>query len=317
MPSRPKATSNLTFEQKKKICLWNEENAALMQLHLAAMAMRDFNLVKAPVQGTISSILSDRKKYLHVKAADLKCKRTRPLVLPAVDEELANWVLYCQSKSVMPSGDLIKAKAKRFAMLSGIQDDQLLSFSYGWIQAFQKRHGFRNMSAHGESCSVNTWVIPAQRDAIQERLKGVSLIDIYNMDERGLFYCPAPDKTIAWRQVEGSKKSKNRVTVALTCNADGSDEREPFIIGHANKPHCFQKKCSNRLELYYRSNLKALMTGVLFQEWLQEFDDYMRSQRRKVVLLLDNSSAHTVYGMELQTVAVLFLPSNTTSICSQ
>nr|CCA25828.1 AlNc14C323G10616 [Albugo laibachii Nc14] len=99
--------------------------------------MREFNLVKAPVQGIISGILRDRKKYLLVKAADLKCKRTRPLVFPAVDKELANWVLQCQSKRVMLSGDLIKAKAKRFETLSIVQEDQLLSFSNGWLQAYQ------------------------------------------------------------------------------------------------------------------------------------------------------------------------------------
>nr|CCA26566.1 putative CENPB/ARS binding proteinlike protein [Albugo laibachii Nc14] len=202
MPSRPNATGNLTFEQKKKICLWNEENAALTQLQLAAMAMREFNLVKAPVQGTISGILHDRKKYLL----------------------LANWVMHCQSKRVILSGDLIKAKAKRFATLSGVQDDQLLSFSNGWLQAFHNRHSFRHMSAHGESGSVNTGAIPAQRDAIREHLKGVSLAEIDNMDETGLFYCLETDKIIVRRQVEGSMKSNPSVTIALTCNADGSDK---------------------------------------------------------------------------------------------
>nr|CCA23053.1 AlNc14C178G8163 [Albugo laibachii Nc14] len=133
--------------------------------------MCEFNLVKAPVQGIISGILRDRKKYLIVKEADLKCKRTRPLVFPAVDKVLANWVLQCQSKRVMLIGDLIKAKAKRFATVSSVQDEQLLSFSNGWLLAFQKRHGFRHMSANGESGSVNTGAIHAQRDAIRERLK--------------------------------------------------------------------------------------------------------------------------------------------------
>ena len=61
---------------------------------------------------------------------------------------------------------MIKAKAKRFATLSGVQDDQLLSFFNGWLQAVQKRHGFRHMCAHGASGSVNAEAIPAQRDAI-------------------------------------------------------------------------------------------------------------------------------------------------------
>lgn len=312
MPSRPKQVGNLTYEQKK-ICLWHDANAALTQSQLADKAKREFGLFKAPVQGTISGILRDRQKFLHVKDIDLKSKRTRALAFPAVDEALANWVLQCQAKRVMLSGDLIKARAKRFATLSGIPDDQLLSFSNGWLQAFQGRHGFKQVSAHGESGSVNSEEIPAQRDAIREHLKGVPLADIYNMDETGLFYCLAPDKTIAQRQVEGSKKSKTRVTVALMCNADGSDKREPFIIGHAKKPRCFQKKTGDQLGFYYRSNLKAWMTGVLFREWLCELDNDMRAQKRNIVLLLDNASAHTTHDMELKSVTVVFLPPNTTA----
>nr|CCA27684.1 putative CENPB/ARS binding proteinlike protein [Albugo laibachii Nc14] len=217
----------------------------------------------------------------------------------------------------MLSVDLIKAIAKRFASLSVVQDDQLLSFSKGWVQAFQKRQGFRHMSARGESGSVNIGAISLQRDAIRERSKGVSLGDMYNMDETELFHCLALEKTIARRQVEGSKKRKTRVTVALTCNAEGSDKCEPFIIGHANKPRCFQKKSGDQLGFYFRNNLKAWMTGALFQEWLQEFDDDMGSQRRNVVLILDNALAHTVYNMELQSVtAVPFLPTQHGS-CSQ
>nr|CCA27075.1 hypothetical protein TRIADDRAFT_5525 [Albugo laibachii Nc14] len=85
------------------------------------------------------------------------------------------------------------------------------------------------------------------------------------MDETGLFYCVAPDKTIARRPVEVSKKIQTRVTVALTCNADGLDKCEPFIIGYANKYRCFQKKSGDQLGFYYRSNLKAWMNSVLFQ----------------------------------------------------
>nr|CCA18680.1 predicted protein putative [Albugo laibachii Nc14] len=160
MPSRPKQVGNLTYEQIM-ICQWDDANGALTQSQLADKAKREFGHFKAPVQRTISGILRDRQKLVYVKDVDLKSKRTRALAFPAVDEALANWVLQCQSKRVMLSGDLIKARAKRFATLSGISDDQLLSFSNGWLQAFQGRHGFKQLSAHGESGSVNSEEIPA------------------------------------------------------------------------------------------------------------------------------------------------------------
>ena len=96
----------------------------------------------------------------------------------------------------MLSEDLIKASAKRFTTFRGIQEDQLLLFSNGWLRAFQRRHVLKQLSTHGESGSVNSGKIPTQRDAIRERLKEVPLAEIHNMDVTGLFYCLAPDKTI-------------------------------------------------------------------------------------------------------------------------
>nr|CCA22152.1 hypothetical protein TRIADDRAFT_5525 [Albugo laibachii Nc14] len=275
MSSRPKQVGNLTYEQKKKIREWHDANVAPTQSPLADKAKCEFGL-KAP--------------------------RTRELVFPEVDEALANWVLLCQAKRVMLSDDLIKGRASQFATLSGIPDDQLLSFSSVWLQAFQGRHGFKQLSAHGENDSVKSEKITAQHDANRERLKGIPVADIYKIDEKGLLYHLEPNRNIAQRQVEGSKKSKTRVTVALICNANGSEKREPFDIDHVKKLRCFQKKVRDQLGFYYRSNLKAWMTGFLFREWMCELDNDMRTQKRNSVYLLDNSSAHTAYGMELNSV---------------
>ena len=55
------------------------------------------------------------------------------------------------------------------------------------------------------------------------------------------------------------------------------------------------------------------MTGVLFREWLHDLEYDMRAQKRNIVLLLDNASAHTAHDMEVKTVKVVFLPPSTTS----
>ena len=119
---------------------------------------------------------------------DLKSKRTRFPAFLAVDEVLANWTLQCQAKLVMLSGDLMKARAKLFKTLSNIQIDKLILFSNECLLDFQGRHGLQHLSTQGESGSVNSEKIFVQRNAIRERLKGVPLAGIYNMDETGLFY---------------------------------------------------------------------------------------------------------------------------------
>jgi hypothetical protein len=83
-----------------------------------------------------------------------------------------------------------------------------------------------------------------------------------------------PDQTIASRQIEGMKKNKARISVALAlcASADGREELEPFFIVNYLKPRAFQKKSAKQLSLYYRANCKASMTALLFQEWLLKFD---------------------------------------------
>ena len=160
-------------------------------------------------------------------------------------------------------GDLIKARAKCFATLSGIQDDQLLVFSNWWIQYFQGRHGFKQVSIHDESGSENLEKKPTQRDAIWIRLKGFPIADIYSMCKKEMFYCLEPDKTLNQRQVGGSRKEQESCDVRCDVQSDGSDKPEALIISHAKKPHRFQKKTGSQLVVNYRSNHKAWMTVVL------------------------------------------------------
>ncbi len=57
------------------------------------------------------------------------------------------------------------------------------------------------------------------------------------------------------------------------------------------------------------------MTGAIMEEWLELFDRRMAG--RKVLLLLDNFSAHesALQGLQLHNVRVVFLPPNATLRC--
>ena len=79
-----------------------------------------------------------------------------------------------------------------------------------------------------------------------------------------------PDWGLSDCQQSGVKGNKNRLTYALTSNADGSDKLPPFIIGKAAQPCAFQKKSSTQLGFYYQSNAKAWMTAQLYQDWIQQ-----------------------------------------------
>ena len=69
---------------------------------------------------------------------------------------------------------------------------------------------------------------------------------------------------------------QSRITIALTANADGSDKLQPFFIGKAKKPRCFDKKSGQAHGFLHRNNTKVWMTGVFFQEWLANLDKTMK-----------------------------------------
>lgn len=124
-----------------------------------------------------------------------------------------------------------------------------------------------------------------------------------------------PDRTLATRRLSGRKKSKERLSIALCANADGSHKLHPLVIGKYANPRCFKHVNIVNLPITYRSNGKAWMLTTLFQEWLLDFDYQVGIKHNKqcVLLLLDNCTSHKLDNLTLENVEVYFLPPNTTS----
>ena len=101
-----------------------------------------------------------------------------------------------------------------------------------------------------------------------------------------------PDRGLMDKPSSGIKGNKNRLTYALTTNADGSEKLPPFVIGKATRPRAFQKKTGAQLGFYYRNNAKAWMVTKIYQEWLCDWDEKLRRQERHILLLQDNFSVH-------------------------
>ncbi len=74
------------------------------------------------------------------------------------------------------------------------------------------------------------------------------------MDETGLFWKLAPTSTLATESTSGGKKLKDRVTVAFTVNADGSEEFDPWIVAKSENPRCFKNIDRQKLRIMYRFN---------------------------------------------------------------
>jgi hypothetical protein len=82
--------------------------------------------------------------------------------------------------------------------------------------------------------------------------------------------------------VKGKKKDKERITLGLCVNADGSDKLPPVMIAKSKRPRCFGKTFDPNLILQYYSNTKAYT--ILWLSTLQrELNTTIQSQLKQTI----------------------------------
>ena len=140
----------------------------------------------------------------------------------------------------------------------------------GWLERWKERNDIKFKKQHGDKhdadeFSAERWVVEILPDII----KYYHPRDIFNADETGLYWRAIPDGTLAFKHAEtaGSKMPKERLTLLLACNMDGSEKLEPLVIGKSKQPRCF--KNAKRLPMLYEANKNAWMTGDIWNGWLK------------------------------------------------
>ena len=90
------------------------------------------------------------------------------------------------------------------------------------------------------------------------------------------------------------------------------EKLKPLVIGKAKNPRCFKNINIDNLPVYWESSKKAWITGYVFLQWIKKVNQVMKSQKRKILLFLDNATSHS-NSLKLSNVTLRFLPPNTTS----
>ncbi|XP_026806961.1 tigger transposable element-derived protein 4-like [Rhopalosiphum maidis] len=262
---------------------------------------------------TLSTILKNKTKIISNFKLQPTRKKIKLAEFPNLDSSLFKWYIQCKNSNLPISGPILKEKANIFAKSLGYTN---FKNSTGWLDKWKKRN---NITLR-KPCSLN---MPASKDQLSIQWKNDILTiineyspnEIFTADETGLFYkCLPADSTqqLSYSGVDcrDGKRSKERVTVLLCTNMSGTEKVKPLLIGKCIKPRCF--KGVKSLPVDYESNPKSWMTALLWNKWLKQFDEKLFMENRKIILLIDNCTAHVTVP-NLKAITIKFLPMDRTS----
>ncbi|XP_017790869.1 PREDICTED: jerky protein homolog-like [Habropoda laboriosa] len=199
--------------------------------------------------------------------------------------------------------------------------------SRGWLRNFKKRYTIHPVRAHEEKASAGDKGAKIFIDAFTKRIKeeDINLCHIYNMGETGLLWKTVPSKSLLSEErgtLAEKKLKKDRVSIGLCSNADGTHKLLPIFVHKFKNPQAL-KNCVE-LPVVYKSQRQACMNTDIFNEWYEE--DFKPSVRQyqsenetvgKVMLLLDNCSSHKITNLSQEDdddFEIVYLPPNTTSL---
>lgn len=263
---------------------------------------------------TISRIWKDRENIqMAFSKRSEKTKKLKSSMQCELEEKLLLWMKEVRATEVVPiTTKMLFQKAINLSKELKIENG--FECTESWIQRFKKRYSISKGKIVGEAKEVDISVSNNFLQDTWEQLRSAYAdCDIFNADETGLFYKCMPNTTLKFKGESciGGKLSKERLTVLLCASATG-EKIQPMIIGKFNNPRCFKNRDISSFN--YAANKKAWMTSSLFIRYLNEWDSRLRMKNRKILLALDNCSAHPDINQTLTNIKLCFLPPNTTSV---
>ncbi|OJJ47652.1 hypothetical protein ASPZODRAFT_15103 [Penicilliopsis zonata CBS 506.65] len=142
--STPRRT--LTDDDRRRMCLYHEENKTAKQTDIGAL----FGVERS----TVSKVLRQKEKYLNPEDGSRSpIKRPKGRV-PDIEKALSNWARNYQRQGYPISDEMIREKALFFASTCGSPDGKEKVLSTTWLEKFKNRNNL--MGAKSRKSSSET-----------------------------------------------------------------------------------------------------------------------------------------------------------------
>ncbi|NXP10479.1 TIGD4 protein, partial [Thinocorus orbignyianus] len=265
-------------------------------------------------KNSLSSIMKNKEKVLEAFESlrfDPKRKRLRTAFYTDLEEALVKWYRMAQCLNVPVNGPMLRLKANDFAQKLGHSD---FKCSNGWLDRFKSRYGlvFKAQPVEAAPTTTVDAPTPCYQNVLPYYLNYYQPKNVFFIQESGLLYQMLPHSTFAFKGETCSvgKLSKERITIAVGTNMDGSEKLPLLVIGK-NKSPCSLIDVKS-LPVDYEANDMAWMTSEVFEQWINKLDDRFQAQQRQVVILVDSLPAHTEVE-NLKSVKLVFSPPDSSS----
>ncbi|CAI5493508.1 unnamed protein product [Closterium sp. Naga37s-1] len=306
--------SQLPVHIKRAICEHHVSNPRLRHVDLARWCFTRFGI--RPDRSTIGRVIKGAERWKATNANN-STVRVRGGAHPDLEQAMVRWISNAEPAGIPLT--LATIRDHMAVMARDMGKPPTFRCSVGWVRRAMRRNGIRCIASSGEAADQDMAAVRTCREKLPQLLMylSVSPKDVYNFDETALWISVLPRKTYGASCVAGRKIAKERLTVGLLVNADGSHAFRPLVISKSKRPHAFRPDYDPDAVCYWRHNTKGWMTAPL--------DVAMFAEDRNIVILLDNASSHVlksenaisedIFGFRtrsLRNIRLVFLPPNTT-----
>jgi hypothetical protein len=87
------------------------------------------------------------------------------------------------------------------------------------------------------------------------------------------------------------KNQKDYLTLTFVVNMIGTDKLKLVMIYKFMRPRCFERWFPIEYRWWFAKKM-AWMTSNVFENWMMSLNVHFKSQKRKLILILDNFATH-------------------------